>query len=325
MNYAFFTMYLLFLPVFGWAAFSLMSAYLLYRPYFARKGGEREAANVEERVKALERAEDEAPPLPRETSPGSPSTPAEGDALPGEEVYLRAADKTPLFGKWTTPGDIGIDSTAASAVVVLLHGLGGNSADMEGLARGYLAAGYTILSTDLRSHGNSGGVWRTMGALESADLGKWVDWLAVKAPGAKIAVHGDGIGASVAIRYAAGYAYKATDKPRGPSPLSALVLDRPALDAGSSYRRKVRSVLGPFPFSAGTLFFSDLVSVGHCGVPVSAMDARPAPYLPDPLSRIHIPVLLFDRNTPDESGEFHTFGDRPDKADEALEFLRRIL
>jgi uncharacterized protein len=56
------------------------------------------------------------------------------------------------------------------ATVVLVHGIGGNRSDMLPQAKFLVAAGYDVLSIDLRAHGDSAGEYPSPGYLEVAEV-----------------------------------------------------------------------------------------------------------------------------------------------------------
>lgn len=59
--------------------------------------------------------------------------------------------------------------------VVMLHGRGGRKEDAFPVAERFVAAGFRCLCYDARAHGQSGGVYTTYGALETADLSAVID------------------------------------------------------------------------------------------------------------------------------------------------------
>jgi uncharacterized protein len=61
--------------------------------------------------------------------------------------------------------------------VILLHGLSDNRLGMIGYAELLLGHGFSVLMSDARAHGASGGQLATYGLLESADIHRWFDWL----------------------------------------------------------------------------------------------------------------------------------------------------
>ncbi len=83
--------------------------------------------------------------------------------------------------------------------VVILHGYNGNMEDVYDIAMHYTEAGYNVLLPDLRSHGESEGMFLGMGWLDRLDIINWIDVVLEQNPSAKIAIHGVDIGADTAL------------------------------------------------------------------------------------------------------------------------------
>jgi pimeloyl-ACP methyl ester carboxylesterase len=88
-----------------------------------------------------------------------------------QDVSITTADQVVLRGWLLRP----IASNGNAAIA--LHGLADNRLGMIGYAKLLLAHGYTVLLTDARAHGVSGGELATYGLLEREDIHKWVDFL----------------------------------------------------------------------------------------------------------------------------------------------------
>jgi len=84
-------------------------------------------------------------------------------ALPGvEEVSFQGADGVALRGWFLSP--------KSGAVVILVHGLGGNRASLLPDAEVMVRAGYGVLLCDSRASGDSGGTVATWGVREALDV-----------------------------------------------------------------------------------------------------------------------------------------------------------
>jgi len=88
------------------------------------------------------------------------------------------------------------------AAILLLHGLGGTSADMLFHAEFLVGAGYGVFLIDLRAHGSSDGDTSTFGLREADDVAGAVDYLLTRldVDGRKIGALGISLGAQVALR-----------------------------------------------------------------------------------------------------------------------------
>jgi pimeloyl-ACP methyl ester carboxylesterase len=78
-----------------------------------------------------------------------------------EAVSFPSFDGTPLSA-WLIPNE----STTRS--VILLHGFGGNKGTMLAVAE-MLAGDFNVLAMDVRGHGESGGLWTSVGHFERYD------------------------------------------------------------------------------------------------------------------------------------------------------------
>jgi pimeloyl-ACP methyl ester carboxylesterase len=110
------------------------------------------------------------------------------------EVTFSSRDGLTLFGRFV-PGK-------NHAVILLLHGLGGTSADMLFHAEFLVSAGYGVFLVDLRAHGSSDGDTSTFGLREADDVAGAVDYLLtrVDVDGRKIGSLGISLGAQTALR-----------------------------------------------------------------------------------------------------------------------------
>jgi alpha-beta hydrolase superfamily lysophospholipase len=89
----------------------------------------------------------------------------------------------------------------AAQTVILVHGMHDSAAGLGYLAEEYHKAGWDVLSTDLRSHGESEGVRRTMGFREAEDLALWVDLLVREHGVERLFLHGISMGGSTVLLY----------------------------------------------------------------------------------------------------------------------------
>jgi len=109
------------------------------------------------------------------------------------EVTFQSRDRLTLFGRFA-PGK-------NHAAILLLHGLGGTSADMLFHAEFLVSAGYGVFLIDLRAHGSSDGETSTFGLREADDIAGAVDYLLTRVDvnGGKIGALGISLGAQAAL------------------------------------------------------------------------------------------------------------------------------
>lgn len=108
------------------------------------------------------------------------------------DMETTSIDGTKLRGWYYTPDN------PNGAAILMLHGVGGNRADVIGLGAVYERAGYSVLTPDIRGHGESGGVV-TYGIQDERDVQALADWM-LKQPGiSRIYGYGASLGASVLL------------------------------------------------------------------------------------------------------------------------------
>ncbi len=143
--------------------------------------------------------------------------------VPAEDLSFVADDGVRLAGWW-------FDQPDSETVVICCHGHRGNKADMLGIGPGVWRAGHNVMLFDFRGNGDSEDGPQSLAHHEQRDLRAAVDLVAARKPGARIAVVGFSMGASVAILAAA-----------QDQRIEALVLDSPFATMSdviaASYRR----------------------------------------------------------------------------------------
>ena len=112
-----------------------------------------------------------------------PSTPTDGfayDELLNQQVLLSDGATTAAVARWPQdpPGECGWP------LLVLTHGLFGSKASLGAVSREYAAAGYFVVSYDVRGHAASTGYHTLWGQRERLDLVEIVRWAARQGPGA---------------------------------------------------------------------------------------------------------------------------------------------
>lgn len=120
-----------------------------------------------------------------------------GFQVPVQEITFAGGDNLTLAG-WYVPPKNG-------AVIILLHGYGGNRQDMIWHAQQLYEAGYGLLLYDERASGESEGSQRTVGWRDPVDVGGAIRYLQSK-PGVnvnQIGIVGCSIGGQIALQAAA--------------------------------------------------------------------------------------------------------------------------
>jgi beta-lactamase superfamily II metal-dependent hydrolase/pimeloyl-ACP methyl ester carboxylesterase len=154
----------------------------------------------------------------------------------------RAAEPSPLAAPpWTAAACQGRDGAGLFAefldvsgdqgrVAVLVHGFAEEGAALHDRAALLAASGWSVLLPDQRGRGRSEGDCTTYGALESADLCAWLDWLDARTSPGCVVVWGRSMGAAVALR-------AATADRR----IAALVLEAPYASLAASLAARLRA------------------------------------------------------------------------------------
>jgi dipeptidyl aminopeptidase/acylaminoacyl peptidase len=117
-------------------------------------------------------------------------------ALPTlEEISFQGADGLTLRG-WLVPPKSG-------ALVILIHGLGGNRASLLPDAEVMTRAGYGVLLLDSRASGESDGTVATWGVREALDIAEAIRFVRARSDVKRVALLGFSTGASAVTRAAA--------------------------------------------------------------------------------------------------------------------------
>jgi alpha-beta hydrolase superfamily lysophospholipase len=97
-----------------------------------------------------------------------------------------------IAGSW-------LDRGAATPVVVLLHGMGGDRRSTLPRAQRVVDAGFSVLLIDLQAHGETPGERITLGWRESADVRAALAWLRMRSPGRRVGIIGVSLGGAAAL------------------------------------------------------------------------------------------------------------------------------
>jgi fermentation-respiration switch protein FrsA (DUF1100 family) len=119
----------------------------------------------------------------------------EGQAALGvEDVWLTTADGVKLHAWWAPAPD-------AKVATLFLHGNAGNVSHRAYAIRAIREAGSSVLVPDYRGYGKSEGSPSEQGLYRDADAA--YAWLLARQSDAKIIIHGESLGSSVAVDLAA--------------------------------------------------------------------------------------------------------------------------
>ena len=115
------------------------------------------------------------------------------DKSAGEIVSLKSADGLKLVA------EMHMTDRDSHKWLVGVHGYNSNRGEYYKIACNYAEKGYNILLPDMRSHGESEGVYIGMGALEKDDVQLWIDYVISIDPQAEIIVHGTSMGGATVM------------------------------------------------------------------------------------------------------------------------------
>jgi dipeptidyl aminopeptidase/acylaminoacyl peptidase len=159
--------------------------------------------------------------------PSEPEPPPESAGLDAREVSFESTDGVRLEGWW-------VEGESARAVI-LVHGYGGSRSDEHVLrtAEIYADAGYAVLMPDLRGHGGSEKVRRTLGDRERGDVRAALSWLGDRgfAPQDTV-LHGFSMGAATVVGAAPGTGVAAVVEEAGYADLPLLLRGRLPQESG---------------------------------------------------------------------------------------------
>ncbi len=95
-----------------------------------------------------------------------------------EKVQFAASDSGRVVAWWIPS----LAGAGQDRTVIVVHGLGSNRTNHLAMAKKLYAEGYSVLSIDLRGHGDAGGQICTFGMDEAADVRGAMTWLAAAHP-----------------------------------------------------------------------------------------------------------------------------------------------
>lgn len=120
-----------------------------------------------------------------------------------KEKWLTSIEITPVDiisnDGLTLKGDILWSNRASHKWLIAVHGYTNNRKKMQNIASFYGINNYNILTPDLRSHGESEGVYIGMGWLDREDILKWAQYIIQLDKQAEIILHGISMGGATVM------------------------------------------------------------------------------------------------------------------------------
>jgi fermentation-respiration switch protein FrsA (DUF1100 family) len=169
-------------------------------------------------------------------------TPADVGIAQWHDVSFQSEDGLALYG-WYVPAQNG-------ATVILVHGLGGNRAQLLDDAALLVEAGYGVLLFDLRNSGASEGEVTTLGYLETMDVGGAIAFLEAQpeVDPERLGLLGHSMGGATAIRAMARYPQ-----------VRALVAESTFTSIEDNVSESITALTGlpPFPFAPLVVWFGE--------------------------------------------------------------------
>lgn len=199
------------------------------------------------------------------------------------ELAIRSADGlslTAYYWEASIPASITAVAPAVGKTVLIVHGISDSAAGMAYLAEEYHARGWSVLSIDQRSHGESGGTKRTMGVRESSDLGLWVGLLVSRFKASAIWLHGVSMGAAAVLLYG-GRTKNVLPQVRG------IIADSSYPSYEETFYRLLLLAVGSRFLAWSIVRGASFASLVLSGVPFSSMNPRKA------IRTLSVPLLLF--------------------------------
>ncbi len=117
--------------------------------------------------------------------------------LPKEVITILSPLGYDLYGLY-------IPNEGAEKTVIFSHGITQNAIRSLRYLDTFFQRGFNALLIEHRNHGRSGGTNTSFGYYEKHDLKAWVDWVfRYNGAGCAVGVHGESMGAAIAIQHAA--------------------------------------------------------------------------------------------------------------------------
>ncbi len=214
---------------------------------------------------------------------GATNAAVEPAPAPATDIRLAASDDVAIAGSYWKAAD------PAAPAILLLHGNGGNRQDMRDMALWLASEGYSVLSIDMRGHGQSSPRSKSFGYLEARDAHAAVAWLRRHHPASKLGAIGFSLGGAASLL-----------GERGPLDVDALVIMSVYPDIRTAIFNRIEAAAGTIPALAIEPALS-YQSIPRYGVTPDELAPIAA------LRKVRVPVMLvggeLDAYTPPEETE----------------------
>ena len=199
---------------------------------------------------------------------GATNASVEPALAPATEIRLTTSDQVEIAASYWKADD----STAPA--ILLLHGNGGNRRDMLDMATWLAGEGYSVLSIDMRGHGQSSPQSKSFGYLEARDAHAALAWLRQQHPASKLGAIGFSLGGAASVL-----------GDRGPLDVDALVMMSVYPDIRTAIFNRIEAAVGTLPAVAIEPMLS-YQSIPRYGVGPDKLSPLAA------MNKVRVPVMV---------------------------------
>lgn len=199
---------------------------------------------------------------------GATNAAVEPAPAPATEIRLTTSDRVAIAASYWRADD------PTAPAILLLHGNGGNRRDMVDMATWLAGEGYSVLSIDMRGHGQSSPKSKSFGYLEAHDAHAALAWLRQQHPASKLGAIGFSLGGAASVL---------GDK--GPLDVDALVMMSVYPDIRTAIFNRIEAAAGTLPATAiePMLSYQSIPRYGVAPDKLSPLEA---------LNKVRVPVML---------------------------------
>lgn len=199
---------------------------------------------------------------------GATNAAVEPAPAPATEIRLTTSDQVEIAASYWKADD------PTAPAILLLHGNGGNRRDMLDMATWLAGEGYSVLSIDMRGHGQSSPKSKSFGYLEARDAHAAFAWLRQQHPAGKLGAIGFSLGGAASVL-----------GDEGPLDVDALVMMSVYPDIRTAIANRIETVAGTLPAAAIEPLLS-YQSIARYGVWPDKLSPLAA------LKKVRVPVML---------------------------------